>query len=188
MAGLPGVFSLRPGSDLMAKSITRNSSVIKIITTALVKTADDYFVAESEWGNGSRSDLVLSPRSSSFQLAPIIIEFQCRVDKKFMKRLIMYSLQAYRRYEKDPIMLIICSGTLYDDVANLLKSSDVLGCRRYPCEGWGASALSWLRKVSRHSQLRRNVSHLPALDFFSHSQCRSVSFPATMRQQKCCSH
>ncbi|KAI9467614.1 hypothetical protein BDB00DRAFT_749371, partial [Zychaea mexicana] len=130
-----------PGSDLIAKSITRNSSVIKIITTALVKTADDYFVAESEWGNGSRSDLVLSPRSSSFQLAPIIIEFQCRVDKKFMKRLMMYSLQAYRRYEKDPIILIICSGTLSDDVANLLKSSDVLGCRRYLCEGWGAKCL-----------------------------------------------
>ncbi|CDH49553.1 predicted protein [Lichtheimia corymbifera JMRC:FSU:9682] len=53
----------------------------------------------------------------------------------------MYALQAYRRYKKDPVMLIICSGTLSDDVANLLKSSDVLGCRRYPCEGWGAKCL-----------------------------------------------
>jgi hypothetical protein len=42
------LLSLRPGSDLMAKGVARNSSVIKIITSALINSTDDYIVADSE--------------------------------------------------------------------------------------------------------------------------------------------
>ncbi|KAI9338867.1 hypothetical protein BD770DRAFT_306646, partial [Pilaira anomala] len=65
-----------------------------------------YIVAESEWNNGTRSDLVLEPRSQN--LSPIIIEFQRRVDELFLKRAINHSLVAYERYKKEPILLMIC--------------------------------------------------------------------------------
>ena len=68
--------SLCPGSDLMAKDIIRNTSVIKIITSALVNGTDDYNIRDSEWPNSCRSDLVLEPKSLSTGLPPIIINFQ----------------------------------------------------------------------------------------------------------------
>ncbi|KAI7858076.1 hypothetical protein BDC45DRAFT_532357 [Circinella umbellata] len=84
--------SLCPGSDLMAKGITRNTSVIKIITSALVNGTDDYNIGDSEWPNSCRSDLVLEPKSlSTGLLPPIIIKFQCDTseslkDSKFINK------------------------------------------------------------------------------------------------------
>ncbi|GAA5817926.1 hypothetical protein MFLAVUS_011505, partial [Mucor flavus] len=83
----------------MAKGVARDSSVIKIITSALINSTDDYIVADSEWSNGCRSDLVLEPKSLSIDLSPIIIEFQQSVNNIFMKRAIEYALQAYKRYQ-----------------------------------------------------------------------------------------
>ena len=136
-----GPLSLRPGSDLMVKGVTRNSSVIKIITTALVNETDDYNIADSEWSNGCRSDLVLEPKSPSFGLPPIVIEFQQSVNNIFMKRAIQYSLQAYQRYQVDPIILIICMNSLSSDIESLTKPSHILGCRSYPCHSWADKCL-----------------------------------------------
>ncbi|KAI8636935.1 hypothetical protein BD408DRAFT_354736, partial [Parasitella parasitica] len=43
---------------------------------------------------------------------PIVVELQNRVDKFFMKRLINYILQAFKRYELNSIVIVICT-TLY---------------------------------------------------------------------------
>ncbi|CAO3614987.1 unnamed protein product [Cunninghamella blakesleeana] len=95
----------------MAKSVTRNPSVVKIISSALIdNNHNDYIVGESEWPNGCRSDLVLEPKAL-LGLPPIIIEFQQSVNKVFLKRVIQYSLQAYNRYQVDPIVLIVCLKT-----------------------------------------------------------------------------
>ncbi|KAG1137015.1 hypothetical protein G6F37_011905 [Rhizopus arrhizus] len=68
---------------------------------SLNNTENDYLVAESEWAIGTRSDLVLAPKCASSSLPPIIVEFQHRVDKKFMKRVIVYCIQVSDRYGMD---------------------------------------------------------------------------------------
>ncbi|KAI7893182.1 uncharacterized protein EV154DRAFT_502762 [Mucor mucedo] len=120
----------------MAKSVTRNSSVIKIITSTLISSTDDYVVGDSEWSNGCRSDLVLEPKSLSTNLPPIIIEFQQSVNNIFIKHAIEYALQAFKRYQVEPIILIICMNNLSSDVESLTKSSNILGCRTYPSHNW----------------------------------------------------
>ncbi|KAI8076098.1 hypothetical protein BDF21DRAFT_494853 [Thamnidium elegans] len=127
------LLSLRPGPDLMA----RNSSVIKIITSALINDTGDYNVTDSEWSNGCRSDLVLEPKSLSTGLFPIVIEFQQSVNNTFMKRIIKYALQAYQRYQIDPIIFIICMNSVSNDIESLTEPSHILGCRSYPCPQLG---------------------------------------------------
>lgn len=92
---LPDV--LRPGKDLMCKAVTRNPMVVNIITKTLNNSENGHLVAESEWAIGTRSDLVLAPKCALSSLPPIVVEFQQRVDKKFMKRTITYCIQASNR-------------------------------------------------------------------------------------------
>lgn len=133
--------SLRPGSDLMVKSVSRNSSVVKMITSALVNKDVDYIVADSEWSNGCRSVLVLETKTPSLDLSPIVIEFQHSVNKIFMKRATLYALEAYKRYQVEPIVLIVCMNTLSSDINQLTQPSRVLGCCSYPCHSWAADCL-----------------------------------------------
>ncbi|ORX57046.1 hypothetical protein DM01DRAFT_1240814 [Hesseltinella vesiculosa] len=133
-------------SDLMAKNITRNQTVINIITSALVKSDQDYIPAESSWPNGSRSDLVLEPKSSCLGLPPIIVEFQHSVNKVFMKRATEYALQAFKRYDIDPIVFIVCMNTVLAEVEELTQPADILGCQSYPCHGWAADCLIMSKK------------------------------------------
>ncbi|KAG2231689.1 hypothetical protein INT48_000429 [Thamnidium elegans] len=117
--------------------MARNSSVIKIITSALINDTGDYNVTDSEWSNGCRSDLVLEPKSLSTGLFPIVIEFQQSVNNTFMKRVIKYALQAYQRYQIDPIIFIICMNSVSNDIESLTEPSHILGCRSYPCPQLG---------------------------------------------------
>ncbi|KAI9487519.1 MAG: hypothetical protein EXX96DRAFT_553581 [Benjaminiella poitrasii] len=89
--------SMRPGSDLISKIAIKDPMVINIITKALLNVENDYHVGNSEWDNGMRSDVVLQPKSSASNLPPTIIEIQQTIDALFIKRVINYSLQAFKR-------------------------------------------------------------------------------------------
>ncbi|ORX61885.1 hypothetical protein DM01DRAFT_1331359 [Hesseltinella vesiculosa] len=91
------------------------------------KNDQDYIPAESSWPNGSRSDLVLEPKSSCLGLPPIIVEFQHSVNKVFMKRATEYALQAFKRYDIDPIVFIVCMNTVLAEVEELTQPADILG-------------------------------------------------------------
>lgn len=58
-----------------------------------------------------------------------------------MKRVIQYVLQAYQRYQIDPIILIICINSLSSDIESLTEPSHILGCRSYPCHSWAGKCL-----------------------------------------------
>lgn len=103
-----GCISL-PGTDRISKEITRDPAVINIITKALLNAEDKYLAESSDWPNGTHSDLVLVPKSIDSGLSPIIIELQQDVNKKFMKRAAGCCLQAYKRFEVKPVLLVICS-------------------------------------------------------------------------------
>jgi hypothetical protein len=53
----------------------------------------------------------------------IMVEFQHRVDKKFMKRAITYCIQAFNRYGMNPILVVIGISCLSLDVTQLAKQS-----------------------------------------------------------------
>lgn len=108
-----------PGTSLMSKAIIQNSTVINYITTAFVNCSNDYHVGNIEWCGGTRSDVVLEPKSLELNLPPIIVQIQHTVDQFFMKRVVNYCLKAYKRYKVDPIILIICIDTLHNYVVNL---------------------------------------------------------------------
>lgn len=83
----------RPGTDRMSKAVARNPQVIDLIASSIFNVqAGIYRVDESEWANGTRSDLVLIPEVIKVEQRPLIVEFQKTVDKKFVKRAISYCL------------------------------------------------------------------------------------------------
>ncbi|ORX56296.1 hypothetical protein DM01DRAFT_1382562 [Hesseltinella vesiculosa] len=125
----------------MAKYIAEQPEVVQIVISKLIgqQWKDEYTVGNCEWRDGSRSDVVL--QSSHRDLPPIILEFQQRVDRPFMKRVTRYALQAYDRHEIDPIILVICTKKLTAEVESLLQDTGIIGCRAYPCQPWARSCL-----------------------------------------------
>ncbi|GAA5816547.1 hypothetical protein MFLAVUS_010077 [Mucor flavus] len=133
--------SFRPGTDLMSKMVVRNPDVVNIITRTLVNSQDEYVLGESEWNDGTRSDLVLEPKTPFLDLLPIVIEFQHTVNFRFIKRTINYCLKAYDRYHIEPICLIVCIDTLAGDCYEQTMQSSVTGCRSFPCIAWASRCL-----------------------------------------------
>lgn len=70
--------------------------------------ANSYIPAQTEWTDGSRSDVVYaSPIKTTESLPPILIEVQYQVDQDFMLRLIAYASHTHKRYRVLPIILVI---------------------------------------------------------------------------------
>ncbi|KAG0853219.1 hypothetical protein G6F16_007736 [Rhizopus arrhizus] len=70
--------------------------------------ANTYVVAQNEWTDGSRLDVVYaSPIKTTESLPPILIELQYQVDQDFMLRLIKYASHTFKRYKVLPIILVI---------------------------------------------------------------------------------
>lgn len=109
--------------------------VINLITESLVKTTDDYFIGNCEWKDGTRSDMVLEPKNALSDFPLLIVEIQHTVNKAFMKRAVSYCLQAFARYHKDPIILIICVEKLNQDAIHV-KPSKLSGVFSYFSEPW----------------------------------------------------
>ena len=133
--------SMRLGSDLMAKATINDPNVINIISTALLNVQNDYTVGNSEWDNGTRSDIVLEPKSLASDLPHVIIEIQHIIDNLFIKRVINHSLQSFKRRKLDPIVLIICTSRLSECVAKDLTISSFPGCYEFPAKGWANNCL-----------------------------------------------
>lgn len=53
----------------MSKAIIQGLSVLNYITKSLTNTENDYFIGNSEWSDGTRSDVVLEPKSSDIGLS-----------------------------------------------------------------------------------------------------------------------
>ncbi|KAG0170894.1 hypothetical protein DFQ29_009089 [Apophysomyces sp. BC1021] len=84
----------------------------------MVDCVDEYFVSDSEWADGSRSDLVLKPK---------LIEFQNRIDYTFCKRAISYCLQASKRYQRDPIIIIFGTNIMSLETTQMVEKGRMDG-------------------------------------------------------------
>jgi hypothetical protein len=150
----------------MCKAVTRNPRVINIITKALNNTENDYIVAESEWANGTRSDLVLAPKCVSSGLPPIIVEFQHRVDKEFMKRTITYCIQASDRYDMEPILVVVGISSLSLDITQLAKENRIQGCYSFPCAVWASECIIICQSSIDECTLTKPLDPFIALGIF----------------------
>lgn len=79
-----------------------------------------------------RLDLVLQPELSALDLATIIVEFQHTIDQLFLKRIVNYCLQAFKRYKINPAILAACVDTLHTDAAHHTTASRFSGGYVFP--------------------------------------------------------
>ncbi|KAI9365891.1 hypothetical protein BD770DRAFT_406251 [Pilaira anomala] len=91
--------NLTPEKDLMSKQIIQDPKVLNYITEAITRTENDYFIGNCEWKDGTRSDVVLQPKSSSMDLPFIIVKIHHTVNKQFMRRAVGYCLQANLKFD-----------------------------------------------------------------------------------------
>jgi hypothetical protein len=167
--------SLRPGTDLMSKIVVRNPIIVNIITKTLLNSQDEYIPGESEWDDGTRSDLVLEPKTPLLHLPPIVVEFQHTVNIPFIKRAINYCLKAYNRYQNDPICLIVCIDTLSVDVYEQTEESGVPGCRSFSSWAWATKCLVLSQSSLVHCSTLLPLDPFVALGLFLTQQATSLA-------------
>ncbi|CAO3701880.1 unnamed protein product [Rhizopus stolonifer] len=158
--------------DQMSKRIVQDAKVLNYITEALISTEDDYFVGNCEWKDGTRSDLVLQPKSSSMDLPPIIVEIQHKVNKKFMRRDVGYCLLANLKFDVEPILLVVCVGTLNEEIKDDTVDSRLPGIHSYFCKPWAECFI--LCQDSLTQNLTTPLNPLIALGLFLSSRFTSI--------------
>ncbi|KAI8147180.1 hypothetical protein BJV82DRAFT_598083 [Fennellomyces sp. T-0311] len=180
-------YHLRPGTDLMSKQVIQDQEVINIITHHLTNTKNDYISSNNEWADGTRSDVVLEPKSNVLNLPPIIVEIQHRVSEDFIKRTIGYSLQAFKRYECGPVVLIICTSSLSTSLKDDCTVSKRAACFEIPCRFWAQECLIVCKESIQTDDTTTPLDPFVALGLFlSHGAQSLVGTPnsddMTMKQ------
>ncbi|KAG2218893.1 hypothetical protein INT45_007620 [Circinella minor] len=97
----------RPGTDETRKTILKHPIVkISLRTVAILDViGDNYRVGDTEWPDGTRSDVLYELLDRSLKQAPIIIEVQRTVvNANFMLRAVYYCIMSYHRYQVLPIL------------------------------------------------------------------------------------
>ncbi|CEG69300.1 hypothetical protein RMATCC62417_05398 [Rhizopus microsporus] len=99
-----------PGKDQFSKKLLKTQDVIDFVVAEILEVPKGTYVsAGTEWNDGSRSDILYTPRLSiQKSLPPILIEIQLIVNEAFMQRLISYSQKVLNIYKTYPIVLIFC--------------------------------------------------------------------------------
>ncbi|KAI8065516.1 hypothetical protein BC940DRAFT_304299 [Gongronella butleri] len=128
----------RPGSDRLSKIVLKDDFAKNIVIQALLgKDGDSYRVADGEWHDCSRSDVVYEPIDNS--QPTIIVEMQHEVTKDFMVRAIRYCTFAFKRSGQLPILIIVNteSTSVNLDGAQLCAN---LGAYLLECKYWATKA------------------------------------------------
>ncbi|KAI8645442.1 hypothetical protein BD408DRAFT_411910 [Parasitella parasitica] len=100
--------------------------------TTLAKTQNEYCI-----GN---TDVVLEAKAKTTVLnfTPIIVEIQQIVNQLFIKRSFNCCLQAFGRYNVDPIILFVCVDILHNDIVQRTTASRFPGSYVFPFYPWAA--------------------------------------------------
>ncbi|KAG1192744.1 hypothetical protein G6F70_009171 [Rhizopus microsporus] len=126
-----------PGKDQFSKKLLKTQDVIDFVVAEILEVPKGTYVsAGTEWNDGSRSDILYTPRLSIQKpLPPILIEIQLIVNEAFMQRLISYSQKALNIYKTYPIVLILC-------VDRVSPAHPMAKFKPIPEKPWMASLLS----------------------------------------------
>ncbi|KAI9490092.1 hypothetical protein BDB00DRAFT_750093, partial [Zychaea mexicana] len=67
----------RLGTDTTTKNLLKHPEVKDIVTKAVAGVdGDAYIIGDSEWADGTQSDVLYAPKDESLGHAPIIVEVQ----------------------------------------------------------------------------------------------------------------
>lgn len=128
-------FNRRPGTDVTSKNLLNNATVKDIvITTVAGVDGDIYLVGDCKWQDGSRSNVVYTPKNNA--LSPIIIDVQHTVNLAFINRAIKYCILAYKRHDALPIVVIFCINNTSGLPENVIRPSTVPGGVEIHCALW----------------------------------------------------
>ncbi|ORZ15956.1 hypothetical protein BCR42DRAFT_416209 [Absidia repens] len=99
-----------PGQDKFSKAVLKQSTVIDLVTSELLGVPPGtYITADTDWGDGCRSDVVYIPRLGIQKtLPPILVEIQATVNESFMQRMIRYCQNVLQVHDSYPLALVIC--------------------------------------------------------------------------------
>jgi hypothetical protein len=118
----------RPGTDLTTKNLLKHPEVKDIVTKAVAGVdGDAYIIGDSEWADGTQSDVLYAPKDESLGHAPIIVEVQHSVNFAFVNRSIRYCTLAYQRFQTLPVLVVFCINAT-SGIPNKLLSSSTLPC------------------------------------------------------------
>lgn len=133
----------------------------------------------SDWTNGTRSDILYTPRLAlATSLPPILIEVQKRVDQKFMARLCSYSLNVFFHYKVHPIVIVFCVEKVAGDVKDTFEAvrrNDYLF--ETVCHHWTKKCYLISNETinySLNSTTEDDFDSLLAIQYFLGSQQRNI--------------
>ncbi|KAG1441315.1 hypothetical protein G6F56_011539 [Rhizopus delemar] len=104
-----------PVKDLLSKDLLKDPKIMNLIIRSLLGSnipSDAYHVSQTEWSNGTRSDVVYAANhNKNEEFPPVIIEIQYMVNQEFIYRLINYASNAFDRYKVSPVILVIVTNS-----------------------------------------------------------------------------
>ncbi|KAI7903432.1 uncharacterized protein BX663DRAFT_506487 [Cokeromyces recurvatus] len=90
-----------------------------------------------------------------------------------MRRAVNYCLQAKSKFDREPVLLIICVGTLFEEIKIDTLASQLPGTYSYFCKPWATECFI-LCQDSLPENLTAPLNPLIALGLFLSSCCQSV--------------
>ncbi|KAI8885727.1 hypothetical protein K501DRAFT_331744 [Backusella circina FSU 941] len=97
-----------------------------------------------------------------------------------MKRAVGYCLQAYKRFEVEPVLFVICIKSLCVTIKNGLENCDDLPCYAAPCDYWAnhcyiVDKSSIKNHIASDSGLESNLNPFAAYCLFLTTQATSIN-------------
>ncbi|GAA5806544.1 hypothetical protein HPULCUR_012080 [Helicostylum pulchrum] len=141
-----------------------------IVSSLLDIPAGTYGIASSEWHNNTRSDILYSPKLDiQKSLPPVLIEVQAIVDKKFILRLMQYTLNIINRYDSKPMVLVFCVGKV--SPKSLLAHFTQGTCHQehlwtFPSPVWARKCLFIFKNSYNDAAVRSPFEALEAISSF----------------------
>ncbi|ORX44234.1 hypothetical protein DM01DRAFT_1312510 [Hesseltinella vesiculosa] len=168
-----------PGSDGLSKMVLKVPSVVDIVAHDLLKVPKaTYMVADSEWHNGTRSDVLYVPRLAAQKaLPPILIEVQLIINEPFMQKLVRYCQSVLLIHKVYPLVVVFCIDKV--STSNVMNKFKPVEEKPWMyaldhCDFWAKKCFLLSERTLLGHPLDGDVPHLMALALFLVEQAPSL--------------
>lgn len=144
---------------MTTKNLLKHPEVKAIVTKAVAGVdSNAYIIGDSEWADGTQSDVLYAPKDESLVHTPVIVEVQHSVSFAFVNRSIRYCTLAYRRFKTLHALAIFCINETSGIPIKPLSSSTLPCAMNVHCELWArkchiinhSSAKKWIGGALHH--------------------------------------
>jgi hypothetical protein len=113
----------------------KHPEVKDVVTKAVAGVdGDAYILGDSEWADGTQSDVLYVPKDEALGHAPIIVDVQHSVNFAFVNRSIRYCTPAYQRFQALPVLIFFCINATSGIPTKLLSSSTLPCAMEVHCD------------------------------------------------------